>query len=81
LPGLGVISVDALGAHVFHVVVGFALASALNVAGLWLGPDAQPAASTASHRQRSARISSLPPSWCCSADTIRSRSRPSRRWR
>jgi uncharacterized membrane protein len=42
LPGLGVISVDALGAHVFHVVVGFALASALIVAGLWLGPDALP---------------------------------------
>ncbi|HEY6965828.1 MAG TPA: DUF2339 domain-containing protein, partial [Burkholderiales bacterium] len=42
LPGLGVISVDALGAHVFHVVVGFALASALIVAGLWLGPNALP---------------------------------------
>ncbi|HET7252167.1 MAG TPA: DUF2339 domain-containing protein [Xanthobacteraceae bacterium] len=42
LPGLGVISVDALGAHVFHVVVAFALASALIVAGLWLGPDALP---------------------------------------
>ena len=42
LPGLGVISVDALGAHVFHVVIGFALASALIVAGLWLGPDALP---------------------------------------
>ena len=42
LPGLSVISVDALGAHVFHVVIGFALASALIVAGLWLGPDALP---------------------------------------
>ncbi|MGZ3350563.1 MAG: DUF2339 domain-containing protein, partial [Xanthobacteraceae bacterium] len=42
LPGLGVISVEALGAHVFHVVIGFALASALIVAGLWLGPDALP---------------------------------------
>ena len=28
LPGIGVISVDALGAHAFHVVVGFALAAA-----------------------------------------------------
>jgi uncharacterized membrane protein len=36
LPGLG----DALGAHAFHVVVGFALAAALIVAGFLFGPDA-----------------------------------------
>src|SRR4029453_12190780 len=32
----------ALGAHAFHVVVGFALAAALIVAGVLLGPDASP---------------------------------------
>jgi uncharacterized membrane protein len=42
LPGIGVVSVDALGAHAFHVTVGFALAASLIVAGLWLGPDALP---------------------------------------
>jgi uncharacterized membrane protein len=40
LPGLGIVSVDALGAHAFHVIVGFALAALLMVAGLLLGPDA-----------------------------------------
>jgi uncharacterized membrane protein len=40
LPGLGIGSVDALGAHAFHVIVGFALAALLIVAGLMLGPDA-----------------------------------------
>jgi uncharacterized membrane protein len=38
LPGLN----TALGAHAFHVVVGFALAAALIVAGFLLGPDASP---------------------------------------
>ena len=42
LPGIGVVSVDALGAHAFHVIVGFALAASLIVAGLWFGPDALP---------------------------------------
>jgi uncharacterized membrane protein len=42
LPGLGAGHVDALGAHAFHVVVGFALATALIVAGFLLGPDASP---------------------------------------
>ena len=37
-PASGVVSVDALGAHVFHVIVGFALAATLIVAGLWYGP-------------------------------------------
>ena len=41
LPGVGIVSVDALGAHLFHVVTGFALAAALIVAGLFLGPDAE----------------------------------------
>jgi hypothetical protein len=38
LPGLG----DALGAHAFHVVVGFALAAALIVAGFLFGPAPSP---------------------------------------
>ena len=42
LPGMGVVSVDALGAHAFHVIVGFALAATLIVAGLWYGPSALP---------------------------------------
>jgi uncharacterized membrane protein len=42
LPGMGVVSVDALGAHAFHVIVGFALAAALIVAGLLFGPDEMP---------------------------------------
>src|SRR5262245_65303897 len=41
LPGVGIVRVDALGAHLFHVVAGFALAAALIVAGLFLGPDAE----------------------------------------
>src|SRR5215469_7901015 len=41
LPGVGIVSVDALGAHLFHVVTGFALAAVLIVAGLFLGPDAE----------------------------------------
>ena len=41
LPGVGIVSVDALGPHLFHVVTGFALAAALIVAGLFLGPDAE----------------------------------------
>src|SRR5262245_28570817 len=42
LPGLGAGHAEALGAHAFHVVVGFALAAALIVAGFLLGPDASP---------------------------------------
>jgi len=42
LPGLGVVSVDALGAHAFYVLVDFALAALLIVAGLLFGPDASP---------------------------------------
>ena len=41
-PGVGIASVDALAAHIFHVVIGFALAATLIVAGLLFGPDAQP---------------------------------------
>jgi uncharacterized membrane protein len=40
LPGMGIVSVDVLGAHVFHVIVGFALVALLIVTGLLLGPDA-----------------------------------------
>jgi uncharacterized membrane protein len=40
LPGLGVVPIDALLPHLFHVVVGFALAAALIVAGLLYGPSA-----------------------------------------
>jgi uncharacterized membrane protein len=42
LPGIGVGKVDALGAHVFHVVVGFALSALLIVSGLLYGPPATP---------------------------------------
>ncbi len=41
LPGLERVPVDALGAHAFHIIVGFALAAALIVSGLLFGPDAQ----------------------------------------
>jgi uncharacterized membrane protein len=40
LPGVGVVSVEALPAHVFHVLAGFALATTFIVAGFLLGPDA-----------------------------------------
>ncbi|HEY7245923.1 MAG TPA: DUF2339 domain-containing protein [Xanthobacteraceae bacterium] len=39
LPGVGVVRVEALPAHVFHVLTGFSLAAAFIVAGLMLGPD------------------------------------------
>ena len=42
LPGVGVVTVAALDAHIFHVVAGFLLAAALIVAGLLFGPDAEP---------------------------------------
>ncbi|HZD63171.1 MAG TPA: DUF2339 domain-containing protein, partial [Xanthobacteraceae bacterium] len=42
LAGMGAIGANALGAHAFHVIVCFALAASLIVAGLWLGPDAVP---------------------------------------
>ena len=41
-PGLEARPVAALGAHVFHVVVGFVLAAALIVSGLLFGPEAEP---------------------------------------
>ncbi len=42
LPGIAYPQVDALAAHLFHVVAGFALAAALIVAGLFFGPTAEP---------------------------------------
>ena len=42
LPSIGVVSVESLGAHVFHVVAGFALATILIVPELLFGPDAEP---------------------------------------
>src|SRR5262249_29516227 len=39
-PGLTIVRVDALDAHLFHIATGFALAAALIVAGLLFGPDA-----------------------------------------
>jgi uncharacterized membrane protein len=42
LPGIAYSHVDALGAHLFHVTTGFALAAALIVSGLFFGPDAAP---------------------------------------
>lgn len=41
LPGIDYPSVDALGAHLFHVTVGFTLAAALIVSGLLFGPSAE----------------------------------------
>jgi uncharacterized membrane protein len=42
-PGIIDAPVDALGAHVFHVVISFALAAVLIVSGLLYGPPAAPA--------------------------------------
>jgi uncharacterized membrane protein len=42
IPGMGGGHVEALGAHAFHVVTGFALAAALIVSGLLYGPPAAP---------------------------------------
>jgi uncharacterized membrane protein len=42
LPGVVYPHVDALAAHLFHVVSGFALAAALIVSGLLFGPTAEP---------------------------------------
>ena len=47
LPGVQDSRVDALGAHLFHVLAGFALVAALIVSGLLYGPDAEPGGSTA----------------------------------
>jgi uncharacterized membrane protein len=40
--GFGVAGIDALGADLFHFVIGFALAAILIVAALLFGPDAEP---------------------------------------
>jgi uncharacterized membrane protein len=42
LPGMGYSSVEALGAHVFNALAGFALAAALLVSGLLYGPPGKP---------------------------------------
>jgi len=42
LPGIDYPHVDALAAHLFHVIAGFALAAALIVSGLYYGPTAEP---------------------------------------
>ena len=42
LPGIQYQQVDALTAHLFHVVAGFLLAAALIVSGLMFGPTAEP---------------------------------------
>jgi uncharacterized membrane protein len=41
-PGIDHPVVEALGAHLFHVIAGFALAAALIVSGLLFGPSAEP---------------------------------------
>jgi uncharacterized membrane protein len=43
-PGIDVAGVQALAAHIFHLVIGFALAATFIVAGLLLGPRAEPGA-------------------------------------
>ncbi|MGE3147938.1 MAG: DUF2339 domain-containing protein, partial [Pseudorhodoplanes sp.] len=42
LPGFELLRVEALGAHVFHVGAGLALAALLIVCGLFYGPPAEP---------------------------------------
>ena len=42
LPGIRDSGVDALAAHLFHVVAGYALSAALIVAGLFYGPPSEP---------------------------------------
>ena len=42
LPGVGVVTVEALGAHVFNALAGFVLAAALLVCGLLYGPEPAP---------------------------------------
>jgi uncharacterized membrane protein len=42
LPGVKDSGVDALAAHLFHIVVGYGLSAALIVAGLFYGPSAEP---------------------------------------
>ncbi|MGE3148585.1 MAG: hypothetical protein AB7K04_05895, partial [Pseudorhodoplanes sp.] len=42
LPGGELLRVEALGAHVFHVGAGLALAALLIVCGLFYGPPAEP---------------------------------------
>ncbi|HVZ52160.1 MAG TPA: DUF2339 domain-containing protein, partial [Pseudolabrys sp.] len=44
LPGIDYPHVDALGAHLFFAISGFALAAALIVSGLIIGPQTQPGA-------------------------------------
>jgi uncharacterized membrane protein len=41
-PGLESAPVEAIGAHAFHVVVGFALAALLIVSGFMFGPESEP---------------------------------------
>ena len=80
LPGIGVVSVEALGAHAFHVVVGFALAATLIVSGLLFGPDARARPDRRRVVGGARRLSAgRDPVWCWRAGTIRSRSRPSPR--
>ena len=42
MPGVQFPNVDALAAHLFHVIAGFALAAAMIVSGLLYGPRAEP---------------------------------------
>jgi uncharacterized membrane protein len=44
LPGIGVVSVDGLDAHVFHALAGFALTATFLVCGFLYGPPAAPGA-------------------------------------
>ncbi|MDO9413160.1 MAG: DUF2339 domain-containing protein [Pseudolabrys sp.] len=41
-PGIDYLAVEAVGAHLFHVIAGFALAALLIVSGLLFGPSAEP---------------------------------------
>ena len=78
-PGLESAPVEAIGAHAFHVVVGFALAALLIVSGFMFGPEF----GARQDRRRVVRLARSRiwwprPCWCWRAGTIRSRSSRSR---
>ena len=57
LPGVDYPSVDALTAHLFHAIAGFALVAALIVSGLLYGPSAEPGQDRRDFLRRDRRLS------------------------
>ena len=75
LPGIRDSGVDALAAHLFHVVAGFALSAALIVAGLFYGPIVRARKDRSALRDRARRsMASARSSWCSRAGTTPRRS-------